>query len=86
MKEIIVTYLPWLLSANTIYFNVLAGNKSKQTWLWALAGQLGWLIFIVASETWGLLPMNIALWVTYIRNNIKWRGLEPEDIVIKKDE
>lgn len=86
MKQIIVAYLPWLLSANTIYFNVLAGNKSKQTWLWALVGQLGWLIFIVASETWGLLPMNIALWVTYIRNNIKWRGSEPEDIVIKKDE
>lgn len=75
MKEIIVIYLPWLLSANTIYFNILAGNKSKQTWAWALMGQLAWLVWIVASESWGLLPMNIALWITYFRNHLKWKTL-----------
>ena len=72
MKEIIITYLPWLLSANTIYFNVLAGNRHKQTWKWALMGQFAWLVWIISSESWGLMPMNIALWITYARNHLKW--------------
>lgn len=72
MKNLIITYLPWLLSANTIYFNVLAGNRHKQTWLWALLGQVAWLVWIISSESWGLLPMNVALWITYGRNHFKW--------------
>lgn len=72
MEETIITYLPYLLSAITIYMFLLAGNKNKKAWLFGLANQFLWLIWIVASSAWGLLPMNIALWVVYYRNNIKW--------------
>jgi hypothetical protein len=74
MAELIVKYLPWLLSAITIYMNVLAGNKTKWAWLVGLGNQALWLVWIIASGTYGLIPMNLALWVVYGRNHLKWRS------------
>lgn len=76
MRETIITYLPYLLSANTIYSMLLAGNKKKNAWFFGLLGQLLWLIWILLTKTWGLLPMNIALWVVYGRNYFKWNTKE----------
>lgn len=75
MNEIIVQYLPWLLSAITIYTMFLAGSKHAKTWIVGLINQLLWLVWIAASSSWGLLPMNIALWVMYARNHFKWNAL-----------
>lgn len=72
MKEFIITYLPWLLSAITIYSMLLAGNKRKGAWLVGLCNQALWLVYIVLTQAWGLLPMNLALWVVYGRNYFKW--------------
>lgn len=77
MREATTTYLPWLLSAITIYMTVLAGNKSRHAWLVGLGNQALWLLFIVATGTWGLLPMNFALWVVYGRNHMKWNKPVP---------
>jgi hypothetical protein len=74
MTEAIRIYLPWLLSAITIYMTVLAGNKAKNAWLFGLANQALWLIWIVTTHSWGLVPMNLALWVVYSRNHLKWRA------------
>ena len=77
---IVTTYLPWLLSAITIWMTVMAGNKHPSAWLIGLVAQAGWLLWIVVSANWGFLPMNIALWIVYWRNNRKWNGpttLEP---------
>lgn len=71
--EIIIKYLPWLLSANTIYTMLLAGNKKRGAWIFGLLGQLAWLLWIILSKSWGLLPMNIALWFVYGRNYLKWK-------------
>jgi hypothetical protein len=38
-----------------------------------LGNQLLWLIWIVVTGTWGLIPLNIALWVVYGRNHLKWK-------------
>lgn len=73
MKQQIITYLPYLLSAITIYSMLLAGNKKRGAWIWGLVNQLLWLVWIVLSSAWGLLPMNIALWVVYGRNYLKWK-------------
>ena len=67
------TYLPWLLSAITIYMTVLAGNKAKNAWLFGLLNQALWLIWIISTSAWGLLPMNFALWIVYARNHLKWQ-------------
>lgn len=69
----IVTYLPWLLSAITIYMTVLAGNKSRHAWLIGLCNQALWLVWIFSAGAYGLLPMNAALWIVYARNHLKWR-------------
>lgn len=74
MSEAIRFYLPWLMSAITIYMTVLAGNKSKNAWLIGLANQLLWLVWIIATASWGLIPMNIALWIVYARNHMKWKS------------
>lgn len=74
MKAAVITYLPWLLSAITIWMTVLAGNKHRHAWAIGLGNQALWLGWIITSATWGLIPMNIALWVVYARNHLKWRA------------
>ena len=74
MRILIVHYLPWLLSAITIWMTVMAGNKHPSAWLVGLANQALWLGWIVSTEAWGLLPMNAALWVVYARNHWKWNA------------
>lgn len=73
MKQAIITYLPYVLSLITITQIVYAGNKHKHAWLIGLGNQFLWLSWILVSGTWGLLPMNIAIWVVYTRNHLKWR-------------
>lgn len=67
-------YLPWLLSAITIYMTVLAGNKNRHAWAWGLLNQALWLVWIVSAQAWGLLPMNAVLWIVYARNHFKWKS------------
>lgn len=73
-RQLVVEGLPWLLSAITIWMTVLAGNKDRSAWIVGLANQALWLAWIVASGTYGMLPMNIALWVVYARNHWKWQA------------
>lgn len=68
----IVTYLPWLMSAMTIWMTLLAGNNNKHAWAVGLVNQIFWVTWIIASETWGLIPMSIALGIVYARNHFKW--------------
>lgn len=73
------TIIPYILSAITIYMMFLAGKKNKYTWLVGLANQFLWLIWIIIIQSWGLLPMNIALWVVYTRNHLKWKHEKATD-------
>jgi len=73
MKNLIIDYLPWFLSAITIYMTILAGNMNRNAWLIGLCNQVLWLLWILASGTWGLIPLNITLWVVYFRNHMKWK-------------
>jgi len=72
MKYIILHWLPWLLSAITIYSMLLAGNKRKGAWLVGMVNQALWLVYILTGHFWGLLPMNLVLWIVYARNYLKW--------------
>lgn len=74
MSGIIRDYLPWLLSVITIWMTLLAGNKTRWAWAVGLGNQALWLVWIIAVGAWGLLPMNIALWVVYTRNHLKWNS------------
>lgn len=66
------TYLPFLLSGITIWMTLMAGNKHPKAWLVGLIGQALWLFWIISTQSWGFLPMNLALWLVYGRNHWKW--------------
>lgn len=68
----IVTYLPWLLSALTIWMMWAAGNKNPNAWLVGALSQVLWAVWIFETEAWGLVPMNVALAFVYTRNLVKW--------------
>lgn len=70
---IILILYPFLLSCITIWMTLLAGNKHSSAWLIGLLNQALWLFWIIYTGTFGLLPMNIALWIVYTRNHIKWQ-------------
>lgn len=76
MDKIIINYLPYILSIFTVYIMLLAGNKSKHAWLIALLNQFFWLVWIIKIKSWGLLPGNIALWIVYFRNHLKWKTIK----------
>jgi hypothetical protein len=78
VRDWTVAYLPWLLSAITIYLNVLAGNKSPNAWLLSVMNQGLWFAWIMLSQSWGFLPMNLALTVVFWRNWVKWRASQPK--------
>jgi hypothetical protein len=69
---VIASGLPWLLSFLTITAMALAGEKKREAWAVGLVNQLLWLSWIVVMGAWGLLPMNIALWIVYGRNWKRW--------------
>lgn len=57
----------------------MAGNKHKDTWLFAIGTQLSWLVLIVWQHLWGILPFNLFMWYISIRNHIKWRREHKEN-------
>jgi hypothetical protein len=73
LKEMIVVYLPWLLSALTVWSLWLAGDDHRYAWWLALANRVLWFIWIFASQNWGFIPMHIALCFVYSRNVVSQR-------------
>lgn len=71
--------IPLTLSVITLWMMWQIGNVRYWAWIVGLANQGLWLTFIVVFEAWGLLPLSVALVVTYTRNLVKWRRL-PEPL------
>lgn len=63
--------LPWVLSVITIWMTLLAGSMHPRAWLVGIGNQALWLVWIITTSTWGLLPMNLALAAAYWRNHFK---------------
>lgn len=72
IAEFITNYVPWGLSAVTLWMTLLAGNKHRNAWLVGMFNQMAWLGWIMVSKNWGFLPMNAGLWLVYFRNHVKW--------------
>jgi len=76
LDKLIIDYLPWLLSAISIWMNILMGYRKPYVWLIGLANQLLWSLWILYSHHWGFLPMNIAMWFIFTRNHYLWKEQE----------
>lgn len=71
-REAISQYLPWCLSAMSVLMAIVNGNLWRHTWLFGLAIQCFWLVWIAASKNYGFLPLCLFLFGVYIRNHLKW--------------
>lgn len=85
MKTEIIKYLPYLLSMISIIQVIFAGDKHKKSWLIGIGNQSLWLVWIIASQQWGFLPLNIALWIVYTRNHLKWNKQEDLNVAFVKN-
>lgn len=63
-----------LMSVITLWMMFWAGNKHPKAWLVGIFNQALWLGWIIYTESWGLIPMNIGMWVICLRNHIKWKS------------
>jgi fatty acid desaturase len=59
-------------SCITIYMTLLAGNLKPHAWVFGLFNQVLWAFFIVATQSWGWVPMCLALTYVYFKNHLKW--------------
>lgn len=72
MIALIMGALPWVISLSTIYQVILTGNLNRWCWLHGIANQGLWMLFIIVNEQWGLLPLNLTMWIICVRNHILW--------------
>jgi hypothetical protein len=72
MKDFLISFLPWVMSVYTMFLVWQTGNKWRYVWLLNLSNEAIWLLWIILSKTWGLLPINLFMWFVSIRNHIKW--------------
>lgn len=71
-SDLIVLLLPWYLSGATLWMTFMAGNNNPRTWIVGLVNQALWLVWIILSKSWGLIPLNFGLWYAYYKNHCKW--------------
>ena len=70
--DIVVKSVDWAASAFVIVGYWLIGNRNKWGHVLMLCSQPLFLAVIFITKAWGLLPMNIFMWIITIRNTIKW--------------
>lgn len=66
------TAIQLLTSGVTLTGMWAAGSKKPWAWLVGLGNQALWLVVIVTTGAWGLLPLSASLVVIYTRNHIRW--------------
>jgi hypothetical protein len=71
--QMVFKYLPWVLSICTLYMTYLAGTGDVRTWRVGILTQVLWIVWVIGSQTWGMLPMSIGLSALYARNHILWK-------------
>lgn len=65
--------LSLVTSTGTLAGMWLVSKKRWQGWAVGLANQVVWLALIVATRTWGLLLLTVALVVIYTRALLEWK-------------
>jgi len=65
--------MAWIVSLITIVSVELTVRKNWIGWVLAGVNQLLWLILIVTTEQWGLLPLNAYMAMQSCRGAYAWR-------------
>ena len=72
MIDLIITYLPWLLSGSIIIYIYLVGNKKTIGWWICLANQILFTYWTILTKSYGFIPVNVVVAILCIRNIRKW--------------
>ena len=70
--------MPFGLSAISAWQMYLTGKLHRMSWVLGMFNQALWLVYIVISQTWGFVPMNILFWIVMFNNHQKWKRLNLE--------
>lgn len=71
---ILIETTAWILSATSLYCVYRQGNGGKWGWALGFINTLLWIGYTVATEQWGLVPLNIAMAIINLRNYFKNDG------------
>ena len=66
------TTLSWILSGTSALMLWVMGNKSIWGPRIGLANQVLWIVYIVLTEQWGLLPGVLMYAAIHVRNLVRW--------------
>lgn len=66
-------WLDWVLSGTSFVMLWLMGNKNSYAPMVGIFNQVLWIVYVVHTEHWGLLPGVLGYTLIHIRNAIKWR-------------
>ncbi len=70
--DIYAQVMMWFLSALTMLYIWMMGNKTVWGPILSAIAQIAWTVFCVYTHQWGLIPGNVAIFVVCVRNCIKW--------------
>lgn len=68
----IVNHLPWLVLALTVCMVLMGWRQHPKTWALAMAIQAIFLVWILAAQAWGALPLNCVLALMSWHNQRRW--------------
>jgi hypothetical protein len=66
---------PYILSFISVYQSVLAGNLKQNAWKVGMFNQVLWTFWIITTQSYGFLPLNLMLWYVYTKNHFKWQRI-----------
>jgi len=66
------TIVELLISVTTLISAWYIGNKSVWGQRLAVPANIGWWIYIILFQHWGMVPMEIFFSIMVVRNLIKW--------------
>lgn len=62
-----------VISILTVAREIMLGSRSRLGWTLSIVNQVLWLALIIWSKHWGLLPLNVMMWITSIRGYVLWK-------------
>ena len=66
-------FIPYYLSVTTVIAVMRQGSKDVLGWWIMLGNQTLWLVWMLMSNSFGFLIMNLFLWYASVRNILIWR-------------
>lgn len=68
--------MAWVISLVTIVSMELMVRKRRSAWVLSILNQGLWLWLIVSTRQWGLLPLNLCMWIQAVRGLIRWSNAD----------